>query len=128
MSHSLRILAGAGVITAALSTPTWSQMMPEPLQVSVDQKQLASGDRTSKTIGRSVANEKGDVIGTIDDLIITSLERELFAVLSIGGFMGMGTTYVAVPYSQFTVKDHKMILNGATKKSLQELPEFEYSG
>jgi hypothetical protein len=47
-------------------------------------------------------------------------------VLSVGGFLGVGTKYVVVPYSSLQVHDKKMILPGATKDSLKALPEFRY--
>jgi hypothetical protein len=50
-----------------------------------------------------------------------------FAVLSVGGFLGMGTKYVVVPYSALVVHDKRMMLPGATKESLKSLPEFKYA-
>ena len=47
-------------------------------------------------VGGTVVNE---TVGTIDDLILTPNEKVPFAVLSVGGFLGMGTKYVVVPYS-----------------------------
>ena len=47
-------------------------------------------------------------------------------MLSVGGFLGMGTKYVVVPYNSLTVRDKKMTLPGATKESLKALPEFKY--
>ena len=48
-------------------------------------------------------------------------------MLSVGGFLGMGTRYVVVPYSSLTVRDKKMMLTGAIKVSLKALPEFKYA-
>jgi hypothetical protein len=50
-----------------------------------------------------------------------------FAVLSVGGFLGMGTKFVVVPYNSLQVRDKKMVLPGATKESLKGLPEFKYA-
>lgn len=128
MSHSMKILASAAAIAAALGTPAYSQVAPETsAQLNVDQKALATGYRTSKVIGSPVVNKAGETIGTIDDLIITPNDKVPFAVLSIGGFMGIGNKYVVVPYSRFTIKDEKMVLSDATKQSLKDLPEFKYS-
>jgi hypothetical protein len=49
------------------------------------------------------------------------------AVLSVGGFLGIGTKYVVVPYSTLEVHDKRMVLPGATKESLKSLPEFKYT-
>ena len=66
-------------------------------------------------------------MGTIDDLIVTPSEKVPFAVLSVGGFLGLGTKYVVVPYSALEIRDKRMVLPGATKESLKSLPEFKYS-
>ena len=66
-------------------------------------------------------------MATFDYLIITPTEKVPFAVLSVGGFLGMGSKYVVVPFSSLEVQDKKMVLRGATKDSLKSLPEFKYA-
>ena len=78
-------------------------------------------------MGSTVLNEANETVGTIDDLIVTANEKVPFAVLSVGGFLGMGSKYVVVPFSSLQVEDKKMVLPGATKDSLKGLPEFKYS-
>jgi hypothetical protein len=128
MKRSIALLVGAAVIAAALSGPALSQGTPQTLSIMrVDPQSLATGYRTSKVVGSSVVNEANETVGTIDDLIVTPGEKVPFAVLSVGGFLGMGTKYVVVPYSALQVRDKKMVLPGATKESLKALPEFKYS-
>ena len=67
--------------------------------VEVDEKLLAEAYRASKLVGASVVNEKNQKIGNVDDLIITPTDRVLFAVISLGGFLGINGRLVAVPYS-----------------------------
>ena len=67
--------------------------------MKVDPQSLATGYRTSKVVGSTVVNESNETVGTIDDLIVTPNERVPFAVLSVGGFLGIGSKYVVVPYS-----------------------------
>ena len=128
MTRSIALLAGAAVITAVLSGPALSQGTPQTLSVmKVDPQSLATGYRTSKVVGSTVFNEMNENVGTIDDLIVTPSEKVPFAVLSVGGFLGMGTKFVVVPYSSLQVRDKKMILPGATKESLKSLSEFKYA-
>jgi ribosomal 30S subunit maturation factor RimM len=77
-------------------------------------------------VGSTVLNEANETVGTIDDLIVTANEKVPFAVLSVGGFLGMGSKYVVVPFSSLQVEDKKIVLPGATKDSLKSLPEFNY--
>jgi PRC-barrel domain len=128
MKHSIALMVGAAVIGASLSGPALSQGAPQTLSImKVDPASLATGYRTSKVVGSSVVNEANETVGTIDDLIVTPSEKVPFAVLSVGGFLGMGTKYVVVPYSALQVRDKKMVLPGATKESLKALPEFKYA-
>ncbi|MFA5122712.1 PRC-barrel domain-containing protein [Zavarzinia sp.] len=128
MTRFTYTLTGAALIAAALTVPAFAQGTPQTMALTrVDPQSLATGYRTSKVVGSSVINEAKETIGTIDDLIVTDSERVPFAVLSVGGFLGMGTKYVVVPYSSFQVQDKQMMLRGATKESLKALPEFKYA-
>ena len=128
MTRSIPLLLGAAVIATALSGPAFSQGAPQTLSLmKVDPQSLATGYRTSKVVGSTVVNETNQTVGTIDDLIVTPTEMVPFAVLSVGGFLGMGTKYVVVPFSSLQVKDKQMVLPGATKDSLKALPDFKYN-
>jgi hypothetical protein len=78
-------------------------------------------------VGSNVVNDANETVGTIDDLIVTPNEKVPFAVLSVGGFLGVGSKYVVAPFSSLMVQDKKMVLRGATKESLKSLAEFKYS-
>ena len=70
-------------------------------------QKLSAGYRASKVIGSSVVNDAHEFIGKIDDLLVSVDGKEPYAVLSIGGFLGMGTHLVVVPYDtlQFGEKE-----------------------
>jgi hypothetical protein len=128
VTHSIKILASAALLVASLSGPAFSQGSPQTVTLmKVDPASLATGYRTSKVVGSTVVNEANETVGTIDDLIVTPSEKVPFAVLSVGGFLGMGSKYVVVPFSSLQVKDKQMVLPGATKDSLKALPEFKYN-
>ena len=106
--------------------PVLSQAV-SPVQVDVNV--VAQGYRVSKLSGSSVTNEKNEKIGTIDDFVIAR-NRSLFAVLQVGGFLGMGGHLVAVPYDSLVIDDEgsKIQLPGASKDELRKLPELRYRG
>ena len=66
-------------------------------------------------------------IGALDDLIITT-DHKLFAVLQVGGFLGLGGYLIALPYESLAIDDHgrKITLAGASKDAVHKLPEFQY--
>ena len=128
MTRSIALFASGAIVAAAVAGPALSQGTPQTLSVmKVDPASLATGYRTSKVVGSTVVNETNETVGTIDDLIVTPGDKIPFAVLSVGGFLGVGTKFVVVPYNSLEVRDNKMVLTGATKESLKSLPAFKYS-
>jgi len=122
------ILAALTFAIAVPSAPAFSQGTEQTVSLmKVDPQSLVSGYRTSKVIGSAVVNESRETIGKIDDLIVTPGEKVPFAVLSVGGFLGIGTRFVVVRYSSLEVKDKQIVFPGATKDSLKSLPEFKYA-
>jgi sporulation protein YlmC with PRC-barrel domain len=119
-------ILGAGIVF--VSNGVGAQGMPQTVELAkVDVQKLAAGYRASKVIGSSVVNEENEVIGKIDDLLVSLDGKKPYAVLSIGGFLGMGTHLVAVPYETLKSTDDKIMLPGGTKNSLRMLPEFKYA-
>jgi sporulation protein YlmC with PRC-barrel domain len=97
--------------------------------VKVDLSVVAKGYRMSKMIGSSVINDKNEKIGTVDDVIADKDKKLLnFAVLQVGGFLGLGGRLVAVPFDSLVIDDtgQKITLPGATKDELKKLSEFSY--
>ena len=129
MARSITLLAGATILVVALSGVAFSQGAPQTLSLmKVDPQTVATGYRTSKVVGSTVVNEANETVGTIDDLIVVPSEKVPFAVLSVGGFLGMGTTYVVVPFSALDLNEKRVLLRGATKDTLQGRPPFKYNG
>jgi hypothetical protein len=97
--------------------------------MAVDSARLRDGRRASKVIGSNVYGGDGnDSIGSIDDLIVPRDGGDPIAVLSVGGFLGIGAKLVAVPYDrlQHNAERNRWVLPGATKESLTALPSFAY--
>jgi sporulation protein YlmC with PRC-barrel domain len=97
--------------------------------VKVDLSVVSQGYRMSKLIGSNVINDKKEKIGTVDDVIADKDKKQLnFAVLQVGGFLGLGRRLVAVPYDSLVIDDtgQKITLPGASKDELKKLSEFNY--
>lgn len=111
-------------LVAPLAKPVWSQGVQ---LVKVDVAVVAKGYRVSKLIGSGVTNDKNEKVGAIDDIIVDR-NRAMFAVLQIGGFLGIGGRLVAVPYESLVIDEAgtKIELPGASKEELQKLAEFKY--
>jgi len=97
--------------------------------VKVDVAVVAKGLRASKLIGSSITNDKNEKVGSLDDVIIDQNQKKvMFAVLQVGGFLGLGKHLVAVPYESLQISEDgtKIALPGATKDELKKLAEFKY--
>ena len=122
------LLAGAALIGTFLAAPAIAQGVPQTVDIAkVDVQRVAGGYRASKVIGSNVLNDANETIGKIDDLLVTRDGKEPYAVLSVGGFLGMGTRMVIVRYDSLKFADNKIVLPGGTKDGLKMLPAFECS-
>jgi sporulation protein YlmC with PRC-barrel domain len=95
--------------------------------VKVDFSVVANGYRMSKLLGSNVINDKNEKIGTLDD-VIADKKQVNFAVLQVGGFLGVGGRLIVVPYESLTIDDNgqKITLPGASKEELKKLTEYHY--
>lgn len=119
-----------GVIAATLAVMLLTVLSPGfafPQVVVVDVEAVAMGYRASELIGRPVRNDDNERIGTIDDLVVDR-ERVLYAVVEVGGFLGIGDHLIAVPYEalQLNADGTRIVLPGATREELERLPGFHY--
>ena len=122
------LFAGAALIGIFLAAPAIAQGVAQTVDIAkVDVRTVAAGYRASKVIGSSVLNQANETIGKIDDLLVTRDGKEPYVVLSVGGFLGMGTRMVIVRYDSLKFADNKIVLPGGTKDGLKMLPAFEYS-
>jgi sporulation protein YlmC with PRC-barrel domain len=99
------------------------------LGTTVAQAELIStGWRMSKIMGADVRNEKGDKVGKVEDILVSSDGTLSTAIIEVGGFVGMGGHKVAIPVQQFQMGDKsKITLPGATKDALKALPAFQFA-
>ena len=85
--------------------------------------------------GTSVYNTQGEKLGSVDDLMIDKISgRVAYAVLSFGGFLGMGNRHHPLPWSTlhydrgiggFVVNLDRDVLEGAPAYAEGEAPQWE---
>ena len=123
------LLLAFGLIAAIplMSVNASAQGTPQTIaKYKVDVTSVSSGYRSSKLLGAPVVNESNQKNGTIDDLIVSRSDKVVYAIVSIGGFLGVGDKLVAVPFDGFTLSPDKTTLAGATKAELMNMPKFTY--
>ena len=126
----LSINAFVWLTLAVMLAFTTSPALPQAgvALVKVDLSVVGQGYRMSKLLGSSVVNDKSEKIGTLDD-VISDKKQLNFAILQVGGFLGLGGHLVAVPYESLMIDDkgQKITLPGASKEALKNLTEFHYT-
>jgi sporulation protein YlmC with PRC-barrel domain len=78
-------------------------------------------------IGAKVVNAAKEDLGKIEDVVIDSRDsRVAYAILSFGGFLGVGHKHFAIPWQaiDFQAAEHHAILN-VDKERLKNAPGFD---
>lgn len=77
--------------------------------------------------GNQVVNLEGEDLGSIKDFMIdTETGRVVYAVLSFGGFLGLGDKLFAIPLESMRVdtENHRFMLD-VPKERLENAPGFD---
>jgi sporulation protein YlmC with PRC-barrel domain len=91
----------ASAAFAAEDNATTTASPPSPAMQSTASSTSFQGDwRASKVVGLNVYNEKNENVGSINDLLMDKSGGIKAAVISVGGFLGMGARLVAVPFDK----------------------------
>ena len=115
--------------TAAPQTATQAVPDQGPNFIQVQSEDMLS----SNVVGLDIYNSQNNDIGKIQDIAFDPSKKIAAYILSVGGFLGMGTHYVAVNPDSVMVsydgqkKEWKATMN-ATKDQLKSAPEFKYGG
>jgi sporulation protein YlmC with PRC-barrel domain len=116
---------------AAADAPAVTQAVPKD---GANFIQVQNTDMlTSNVVGLDVYNGQKDKIGKIQDLAFNASKQVTGYILSVDGFLGMGTHYVAVNPTAVMVtydaenKTWRATMN-ATKDQLKSASEFKYGG
>lgn len=83
--------------------------------------------RTDRLIGMPVLTEDGKQVGDVEDLILDQDNRLRGVVVSVGGFLGLGTKAVGVAWNQAEVRSvpdngNALIIRGLTSDDLDAAP------
>ena len=81
----------------------------------------------STLAGDQVQNSAGEDLGKVDEIMIDiPAGKVAYAVLSFGGFLGMGNKLFAVPWSALRLdEDKKYFILDVDKKKLENAPGFD---
>ncbi|MDB5571328.1 MAG: hypothetical protein JWN93_2511 [Hyphomicrobiales bacterium] len=85
--------------------------------------------RVSRIIGTNVRNNQNENIGEVEDLIVDRKGDIKAAIISVGGFLGIGERWIAVNFDSLNMQQDgnnwRVMLN-TTKDQMKTAPEFKY--
>lgn len=129
----------SGAISAYAQTQTAPTQPPSPAPATSPtappaDRTVSTGDFNAKSdiaasalIGTKVRNANKDSIGKIDDVYLDKDAKVTDVVISVGGFLGVGSKDVAVKWSDITIgqEDNSAVLTTSlTKEALMALPDY----
>ena len=96
------------------------------MQQQAGQKGQMIQKRVSELTGKQVVNRQGEQVGDIDKIVRQGQGGQPQAVISVGGFLGMGDKEVAVPLDRLSMQEDKIVLpqEMASKSALERQPEW----
>jgi hypothetical protein len=127
-----------GTTAAAGSEPQAEKQKPEATAAAgseqPDKRQTAAAAAESplaqipatELVGSEVVNEQGDTVAEIVDMVKRSDDETVYAVLSVGGFLGVGDKEVAMPLDRLDMgADQDIVLSNASEQELESMPPWQ---
>jgi sporulation protein YlmC with PRC-barrel domain len=110
------------------ATDTWFEDEVAKVKSAVPVDQITKPLRAAEVVGADVRNLANEDLGQIDDVIVDPKTGDLnFAIVSHGGFLGLGEKQIAVPWRELRVTESGetpvFVLN-VSEEALEDAPSF----
>jgi len=149
MRTKLMQLGTAAAIATLVAVPSFAQTSTSPTNsspptsstgtmhngstttssTSMDNAGKSDEVRASKLVGATVYNDQNQSVGTVDDILLAHDSKQPDrAVISVGGFLGIGSKLVEVSYDRLKLEaNNKVVMPNATKDELKGMKDFSYN-
>jgi sporulation protein YlmC with PRC-barrel domain len=122
-------VAGAGAFSTAstVSAQVAGSTTIGVIFAEMNEVVMSGWSAKKSLLGKTVYNERNEKVGNVEDLIISPDKKVSYVIVGAGGFIGMGRHDVAIPFTQISEREGKIILPGATKDVVKAMPQFDYA-
>jgi sporulation protein YlmC with PRC-barrel domain len=96
------------------SPATTNRTSMAPAAASESSSSFQGDWRASKVAGLNVYNDNNENVGSINDLLMDKSGTVKAAVISVGGFLGVGARLVAVPFDKIKFVNKPVAYTGAS--------------
>jgi len=116
VKHIATGLAASALLAsvAFAQTPTATTDSAKTPAATGSESSVKGDWRASKLVGLSVYNDKNESIGSINDLLTDKSGNIKAAVIGVGGFLGMGSHLVAVPFDKVKFVNEPVAYTGTS--------------
>jgi hypothetical protein len=119
--------AEAAPVTADQPAAEEEEAAPPAEMAFIEVQDEAQFLANEEVIGKHVVNVMDEQVGTIADLVMDQEQKLVGVVLSVGGFLGIGDKWVAIPVDQIdfpTDQQPARLLVAVTEEQLKNAPDF----
>src|SRR5437016_1493587 len=120
------VLAGSLLLASAAFAAEDTATKPEPstsaATTSASSTSFQGDWRASKVVGLNVYNEQNENVGSINDLLMDKSGSVKAAVISVGGFLGMGARLIALPMDKVKFSDQPIAYTSASNTGAPGAP------
>lgn len=93
---------------------------------SMDEPAAAAAINPADYDGKEIVTADGEDVGTVSKVVLHNSDNNAYAVVGVGGFLGIGKTEAAIPTSELTLEGDQLVLSpGITKESLESGMKYE---
>ena len=128
MKKIMLLVSVAVIGTSFLSVPAKAQGVSQTVDITkVDVQKVAAVIGLPRSLAIASSTTRTKQSARLTTFLVTRDGKEPYVVLSVGGFLGMGTRLVVIRYDSLKFADDKITLPGGTKDGLKMLPAFQYA-
>jgi sporulation protein YlmC with PRC-barrel domain len=104
-------------------------MAEQMTKITEEMTKITSGSliAAKKVLSTDVYNTQGEKLGTVEDIMIDKMSgKAIYAIMSFGGFLGIGEKYHPLPWSTLKYDESKggYVVN-LDKKMLENAPSYD---
>ena len=125
MNRSFSFLPAVILATVVLSLWIDRALAQEVALTPMQATEVARGYRAETLKLKPVINDKDETIGRINDFIFGK-DGNIYVVLAVGDFTGVGGHLIAIPFRSLKLDDPSgdIVLPGVSRAALEKLPVF----
>ncbi len=118
------LFCGLAAATFACAWSTIANVRAQPSGAAQSGLALSRSVLASELIGMRVRTPSGERVGAIDDLVVSSGNAVSAAVVSVGGFFGLGAKRVELPFDKLRLDRDASIVVSMSREDLAAMPAY----